>query len=186
MGLFLGLLDEAEDLVLGALLRGDAVLLLVFGQGTLVVLREVTQVLQDRLLTDGWVVPRVHLVQLIIDESLMIIKYLSEYSDEEPSLVLIMRVYPHASLEIKWIVFHVLGAVGLVIEECVGVTEHGLLDDFPLPVGDVLVALVPGGSLALALPAVINLPGDAARPVFEVGADLFRDVNKLYLLEVPR
>jgi hypothetical protein len=97
-----------------------------------------------------------------------------------------MRVYPHAFLEVKWIVLPVLGAIGLVIEECVCVTEHSLLDDFPLPVGDVLVALVPGGSLALALPAVINLPGDAARPLFEVGADLFRYVNKLYLLEVSR
>ncbi len=88
-----------------------------------------------------------------------------------------MRVYAHATFEIKRVIFHVLSPVSLIIEVCVSVAEHGFLNDLAFPVRDVLVVLIPCRALTFSLTSVIYFPASEARAILEMRAHFLRDIN---------
>ena len=184
--LVLRLLDEAQYLVLSALFGRYALFFLVLLEISLVLFSELSEILEDGLLADVGVVPRVHLVELVIDEALVVVYQLGEDGHEEAALVLVMRVDPHAPLEVQGVVLHVRGPIYLVVEVGVGVVEHGLLDVLLFPVRHILEALVPNRLMMLALAPVVDLPACETWPVLQVGAHLLGDVDELDLLDVSR
>ena len=97
-----------------------------------------------------------------------------------------MRVDTHAAFQVEWIVFHIFSPVCFIVKESVCVIEHGLLDDFLFPIGDIFVALIPRRAVTLALSAMIHFPIDTSRTVFQFGTNFLRDVNELHLLDMPR
>ena len=112
------------------------------------------------------VVPRIHRVQLIVNQAFVVTLDLGEDSDEEASCVLVMRIETHASSEVQGVKM-----LRRIFFQCVNVsvsfTEHSLLDLLLRPARHVFVKSEPLRCVPLASSIMEHLPSSKARSVLE-------------------